>query len=111
MARRTKSGVNKSEEVRAYLREHKKAKPREIVAALKEKGVTVTANFASNIKSTAKRKRKGRQSKAALAATNGAAGHDVLAVAKLLKAAQAFAQQAGGVKQAKQALDAAGMLA
>ena len=112
MARRTSGDVNKSKAVREYIAAHRKAKPRQIVEAMKAQGIVVTANYASNIKSTMKRKkRKGGPGKAAAAATNGVAGRDYLAVIKLLKAAQAFTQQAGGVRHAKQALDAAKMMA
>lgn len=112
MARRSSEDVNKSKAVRDYVKGHRKAKPRQIVAALKEQGIEVSANYVSNIKSTAKRKkRKGGRVKAAAAVANGATGRDYLAVVKLLQAAQAFTQQAGGVKQAKQALDAAKLMA
>lgn len=46
----------KSAMVKAYLAEHPEAGPKEVVAALKEKGVEVTTGLVSNIKSTSKPK-------------------------------------------------------
>jgi len=72
--------VNKSAAVRDYLREHKKAMPKEIVAALKEKGIDVSPNMVSIIKAQSKVKRARRQ------ATEATAAHDVGAGAKANRA-------------------------
>lgn len=53
-----KSGINKAQAVRQYLAVHKRAKPLEVVAAMKKEGVDVTAGYVANIKSKSKRRRK-----------------------------------------------------
>ena len=60
MARGPSTGVNKSEEIRAYLSSKPNAGPKEIVAALKEKGVAVSEGLVSNVKSMS-RKRGGKR--------------------------------------------------
>ncbi|KAA5545857.1 hypothetical protein FYK55_02745 [Roseiconus nitratireducens] len=52
-----KSTPNKSKEIRDYLKDHPGAKPREIVDAMKSKGVDVSAQFVSTVKSTSKKKK------------------------------------------------------
>ena len=49
--------VSKSHAVRRYLHEHRKAKPLEVVEALKKEGVEVTAGYVASIKSKGKRRR------------------------------------------------------
>ena len=56
MAKKPK--VNKSQAVRDYLKTHPKATSGEIAAALNKKGITITANYAANIKSQSKKKRR-----------------------------------------------------
>lgn len=60
--------VNKSAAVREYFKAHKKAMPKEVVAALKEQGIDVSPNMVSMIKAKAKVKRATRQTKEAVAA-------------------------------------------
>ncbi len=60
--------VNKSAAIRDYLKANKKAMPKQIVAALKEKGIDVSPNMVSIIKAKSKVKRARRQATAATAA-------------------------------------------
>lgn len=50
--------VNKTQAVKQYLSAHHKAKPLEVVDALKKEGVEVTAGYVASIKSKGKRRRK-----------------------------------------------------
>lgn len=89
-------GVNKSAEIRTYLGVNPTAKPKQVVAALAEKGISVTPAFVSTLKSNDSRKagsgnKPGRRS-------NGVKGTE------LLVAAKKFADQAGGVESAQEAL-------
>ncbi|MCC9601841.1 hypothetical protein LOC67_14870 [Stieleria sp. JC731] len=49
------SGPNKSLEIRNYLAKKPDAKPREVVEAMKAKGIEVSAQFVSTVKSTSKK--------------------------------------------------------
>lgn len=51
-----KKSQNKSQAIRDYYQSHPNAKPREVVAALKKKGVVVNAQFVSTIRSVSKKK-------------------------------------------------------
>lgn len=61
--------VNKSAAIREYLASNANAKPKEIVAALAEKGITVSPNMASIVK--AKTKVKSARRQAARSSANG----------------------------------------
>ena len=96
-----KRTVNKSEAVRDFMNSNPDAKPKEIAEALSKKGIKVTPQAVSTIKFNAAKKsapKAGRRGRPA-AAKNG-----TVKVDSLLKAKQ-FAEQLGGVDQAKQALD------
>jgi arginine repressor len=82
VAKKSKAGagetkVNKSALVREYLQTNKNAKPKEIVAALKEKGVEISPNMVSIIKAKAKVKRAKRQAKEGKVASDSSAGSKV----------------------------------
>lgn len=68
-----KSDVNKSFEIREYYAANPKAKPLEVVAAMKEKGIDVNAQFVSTVKSNAKKKKTVRRSARAATASKKAA--------------------------------------
>jgi hypothetical protein len=53
-----KQKVNKSQAVRDYAKAHPEATSGEIAAALGKKGIKITANYAANIKSQSKKKRR-----------------------------------------------------
>ncbi len=55
MAKKSK-GPNKSKAIRDYYGSHPSAKPKEVVAALKKKGIVVNAQFVSTIRSVSKKK-------------------------------------------------------
>jgi len=87
--------VNKSAMVRDYLKTHKNAKPKEIVAALKEQGIEISPNMVSIIKAKAKVKRAKRQAKVATASHDSTAGAK-LASASGLDAAMTLFKAAQG---------------
>ncbi len=91
----TKSnGVNKTQAVRDYLKEHRKAKNAEVVEALAKRGISITSNYVGNIKAT-HNKRRGVVKKAV---ANGQIG------VPEIKSALAFIKSIGSVATAKQAL-------
>ena len=111
MAKKSKSAggatkVNKSALIREYLETHKDAKPKEIVAVLKEKGVVVSPNMVSIVKAKAKVKRARRQAKEAKASHDSSAGAKAAGAAgldaalTLYKAAQGHETQPAKVRAA-----------
>ena len=60
----TSDGVNKSASIRAYLKEHPRAKPVKVVAALQEKGIEVNDSLVRSVRSDTKRAKKRDRSKA-----------------------------------------------
>jgi hypothetical protein len=95
---RSSNGVNKSEAVRGQLRKDSNAKPKEIAATLNEQGINVEPAYVSIIKTkfnkgetgAGKRGRKGRA---------GTQSYDDLLMAKK------FADQMGGIANARAAVD------
>ena len=55
MAKKSK-GPNKSQAIRDYYKAHPNAKPKDVVSALKKKGIVVSAQFVSTIRSVSKKK-------------------------------------------------------
>jgi|GEM_PF-1969041 len=100
----------KSEAIRTYFATHKKAMPKEVVAALKEQGINVSPNMVSILKAKAgikKAKRKALQAVAnndasAATQTSDAAGLD--AALTLYKAARGQQTSAPKIRQAFLAL-------
>ena len=76
MAKRSASGVNKSQAIRDYLEQHPGASPNQIVAGLKEQGVDVSVSLASNVKYTmgGRRGKVRRRRRVAARANNGGDG-------------------------------------
>lgn len=100
-----KPKLNKSAAVREYLKAHKGAMPKEIVPALKSKGIDVTPQMVSMIKAKQKIKQAQRRAKEAPAddatagaKTNRAAGLD--AALTLYKAAQGLETSKNKVREA-----------
>jgi len=58
-----KQKVNKTQAVRDYAKAHPEATSGEIAAALNKKGIKITANYAANIKSQSKKKRRATKAK------------------------------------------------
>ncbi|MBW3596838.1 MAG: hypothetical protein KY475_06125 [Planctomycetes bacterium] len=97
MAKKAERGV-KSQAIRDYLKDHKKAKATEVVAALSEKGIDVSTAMVYNVRarrSMGKRRRKAE-----------AGGEEIGPSITHLLAAKKFVEQTGGVKQAQDALAA-----
>lgn len=95
-----KRAVNQSQAIRDYLAANPTASANEIVAGLKQQGITVSPGLASNVKYTSGRRRKGpkRRGRPAKTERNGA-----LSVSDLVEAKK-LADQLGGIEQARQAL-------
>ena len=104
MARPKKSPHGtKSQAIRDYLSANKKAKATEVVAALAEKGVTVSTNMVYNLKA---RKKMGRRRRKA--ESNGQVVG--LSITNLI-AAKKLVDTVGGVEQAREAINALAKLA
>lgn len=93
----------KSQAIRDYLAANKKAKASEVVAELAKKGIKVSTAAVYNLKA---RKRMGRRRRRA--ETNGQAIG--LSITGLL-AAKKLVDTVGGIKQAREAIDALAKLA
>ena len=96
---------NKSQAIRDFLAANPQATPNEIVAGLKQQGITVSPGLASNVKYTSGRrtaKRRGRppgRGRGVRRGSNGAlTANDLLEAKKL-------ADQLGGIEQARKALE------
>jgi hypothetical protein len=107
---KTKSEPNKSQVIRDHLTENPKAKAKEIVSALGEKGVKITEGLVYAVKGAmaAKKGRKKRVMRAAKAALenergNGFVKQDVLS---LIVDVKAIAARAGGYDKLKDLVDA-----
>src|SRR3712207_5965797 len=92
---------NKSAAIRAYLATNRKAKPKDVVAALAEQGITVSPQMVSTIKSKTKGRR-GRPKRTRVAQVReNERGNGFVA----LDAALNFVEACGGIGQAKQLID------
>jgi len=89
--------INKSKAIRDYYKVNKKAKPHEVVDALAKKGISVTANYVRNLKSTHNTRRRAVRK----VVDKGGVGIPEL------KAALALIKLTGSVKAATQALTVA----
>src|SRR5437879_1931192 len=98
-------GVNKSNEIRQLLAANPRMKAKDIVAALKEKGISATEGLVYYIKGKVRgrrgRKRKAQGMIAKVAATTGSG--DALAIILKIKD---LANQVGGLKKLKALIDA-----
>ena len=93
-------GISKSQAIRDYLKANKKAKPQEVVDALKKQGIETTANYVSNLRAKRKTRRKAVKQVVAAVAPTG------IGVPQI-KTALAFLKAVGSDAIAKQALAAA----
>ncbi|MCG8651937.1 MAG: hypothetical protein MI861_19005 [Pirellulales bacterium] len=57
MAKKRAGAPNKSQAIREYYASHPNAKPKEVAAELKKKGISVSTAFVSTIRSTSKKKK------------------------------------------------------
>lgn len=85
----------------------KTVRPRDVIAQLKEQGVTVTsAQVSTVLKSMGmRRKRRGRKGQASVGARKASAGSTQISIDNLI-AAKKLVEQLGGVEQAKTAISA-----
>ena len=96
--------VNKSQAIRDYLTNNRRAKPKQIADDLKEQlGIVVSTQMVSTIKSKF-RKGKGRKKNVAAAAPSAARKANSL-TAKELFAIKDWAEKLGGVRRAQEALE------
>jgi hypothetical protein len=100
LAKSKKEAVNKSQAIRDALEAHPDKSPAEIAEGLKAKGLDVSAQYVSTIKSNAKTKGRKttivRRRKAGEGAGRSSFGP--------VQAALHFIREAGGLEQARQAL-------
>ena len=107
--------LRKSEQVRQAWRAHPRMEPKEITALLQPQGLEVTSAYVSGIKFQMNAK-KGKKKAKAAAAPAVAAQKAAPALPKdavslgLLQKAKKLAAQLGGIKEAKQAIDALSQL-
>ena len=85
---------------REFLKAHRKASNKEVVEALKAKGITISANHVANIKAKSKTRRKAVKKVVAAVAPTGIGVSEI-------KAALSYIKTVGSVDAAKQALAAA----
>lgn len=86
-----KQKVNKSQAVRDYVRENRKATNQEVADALTKKGIKVTANYVATLKSQAKRKQQARKAAVATPAAVAAVAASEPAAAPAEKKADTVA--------------------
>lgn len=112
MAKKAAAGdVNKSDEIRAYKHNNPEARPKDIVAALGERGITVSSALVSNVLNAANKKagkRKAVRRKAKPGPKPRAASQTVDLNA--LVEAKVFASKVGGVEKAQSILKTLGRL-
>ena len=109
-----KAVPNKSQEIRDYLAANPAAKPKEIVAAMKSKGIKVSAQFVSSVKSSSKTKgptkRRGRpagsknKTTVARKTTTPRGSSDTVSVNSLLKVKRVI-EEIGSIEEVKSALN------
>ncbi len=113
------NGPSKSQEIREYYEANPEAKPRQVVDALAEKGIAVTAAFVSTIRSTSTKKKvrksKGSGEKSVKGAAKGRrAVSEKLTVKRTkggvtiegLMKAKSFVEELGGFENVMNALNA-----
>jgi hypothetical protein len=104
MAKRGRGGVNVSQMVRDYKSQHKRSKPKDIAAALNDRGVKISSQYVSTVLSNWRRK-KGRRVRAAAGAAQSNGRGSGISIAQLVKAKK-LVRKLGGVDEAKKMIDA-----
>ncbi|MBM4067902.1 MAG: hypothetical protein FJ271_03020 [Planctomycetes bacterium] len=94
--------VTKSAAIREYLKGHRRAKAKTVVAALADEGIEVTEGLVYAAKRSIKGKRKRRLAAAAITKTNPNGAVDAIT---LVKKVRELAVQAGGIKKLKELLE------
>ena len=111
MARPAIAKTNLSQAVREFFTANPKAKAKEVVSALGEKGITVKEGLVYAVKGSMqeKKKRKKRVAKAAMAATSKASSNGQASKADaitMIREVRALAEKAGGFAKLKELVDA-----
>jgi hypothetical protein len=104
---RKKDGVNKSEEIRQLLKSNPGMKAKEVIAALKEKGIDATEGLVYFIKGKTQG-RKSRKQRAQSLATEVAATTGKSDVVATIRKVQELAAELGGLKKLKALLEVLG---
>ena len=106
MAKKSK-GPNKSKAIRDFYASHPDAKPKDVVVALKKKGIDVNAQFVSTIRSVSKKKggKVGRPGRPAGTARRPSNGSGDVSLNSLLKVKE-IVDEMGGIGRARTALTA-----
>ncbi len=94
---------NKSAAIREILEQNPKAKSKEVIATLAEKGVKVTPALVYLVKSQGKRKAKRARRERAVEVSRAAGNADPV---KLIIAVRQLARDAGGIQALKRLVDA-----
>ena len=98
-----KTSVNKSALIREFI--GKGLSPKEVMAAMKKKGHTVSAAYVSTVKSNSKTPAKSKApAKSKTATKSKVAKSHTLAVSDLMKA-KTFVAGVGGIKKAKELVE------
>ena len=103
MAKKKKTGFNKSQAIRDHLAKQPDDGPKAIVVALRKKKIKVTEALVSNVKYAKTGKKKQRRKKKA--ATTQPTVSDKISISTLVQAKK-MADQLGGIEKAKTALAA-----
>jgi hypothetical protein len=101
MAKKKQDRGVKTQAIRDYLSANKEAKAPEVVAALAEKGITITPAAVYNLKARKKMKRRVRQARAG----GNEVGNGLVSIDGLI-AAKKLVDSVGGFNQAREAIDA-----
>jgi len=109
MAKRGRKMLNRSQAIRDYKTAHPSAKPKEIVAALKAKGISVSAGLVAAVQHGMKNKATGASGKPkhgtrTLRGRRGVRGTSGLSAEDLLEAKR-LVDELGGLDEARAALD------
>ena len=102
-------GVNKTQAVRNYLKEHRGALPVAVSEALKAQGVDVDPKYVSNIKFQMGIKKRRKKAAAPVAAAETTVPKDAISLSALVEAKK-LAAKLGSVETAKRAIMALAQL-
>jgi len=106
-----KPKVNKTQLIKDFLAENPDTAPKDVAATLSKKGLSVTPNYVSTIKTNMKPKTKGKKKAAPKkkVAAQPQAAADQISLSALLEAKK-LAAKLGGITEAKQAISALAQL-
>lgn len=105
MATTKKKGQSKTDAIRALLESSPELSPKEMAAKLTSKGTKVTPAYVSTIKSSLKKYRTVSRRPSASRSTQSKAGSDGHVAIDALVEAKSLVEKAGGVDEARKALE------